>query len=363
VPTSLADVADERLLRHRLTGEPAGDVESAVRWLAGVQGQEYPVARWSLGQRAVDVVEHDVDGALASGRLVRTHVLRDTWHLVAAVDLRWLVLLTRPRIQRRNVTTQRKLDLDGALLARTDQLLCEALRGGAQLTRPELADALSRHGIEATGLRLGYILMHAELELLICSGGLRGRQQTYALVDERVPPGCQLQGDDALAELARRYFRSRSPAAERDLAVWASLTLGDARRAVGLLGDAVSPIDVAGRRLWRWAEPPPPERPGAPRAHLLQGYDEYVMSYSETRDVLDVGGLAGVTPAGEHLHLHAVLVDGQVIGHWRRRPHARRVVLDVQLARALAADERAALEAAVERYGEFAGLPVQWAAG
>jgi hypothetical protein len=204
--------------------------------------------------------------------------------------------------------------------------------------------------------------MHAELELLLCSGGLRGRQQTYALVEERVPEDRPLEGDEALAELAGRYLRSRSPATERDLAVWASLTLADARRAVGLLGDAVERVAVEGRQYWRWCEPPPPERPDVMRAHLLQGYDEYVMSYSESRDVLDRQGLAGVAPPGQSLLLHAVLVDGQVIGHWLRRPNRQQVVIEVQLARRLTHEEEAALDAAVERYGRFVGLTARWTA-
>jgi hypothetical protein len=144
--------------------------------------------------------------------------------------------------------------------------------------------------------------------------------------------------------------------------VWASLTLGQARQALGLLGDAVERVTVEGRQYWRECEPPPPERPDGLRVHLLQGYDEYVMSYSESRDVLDTHRLAGVAPPGQTLLLHAVLVDGQVIGHWLRRPNSRQVLIDVQIARQLTSEQEAALDAAVERYGEFVGLPAHWSA-
>jgi Winged helix DNA-binding domain len=323
-----------------------------------VQAQEYPVARWSLGLRAEGLSEAAVDEALADGTILRTHVLRDTWHLVAREDIRWIVELTRPRIRARNATIHRRLDLGPALLARAEAVILDALREHRALSRRQLAGALREHGIDAEGPRLAYVLMHAELALLVCSGPPAGKQHTYALVDERAGRSGSLEGDEALAELARRYFESHGPATPRDFAWWASLTAGEARRGAELLGAELVRTEAEGRTYWEAAAAPASAGPH-PRAHLLQGYDEYVIAYSESRDVLDVQGLARVTPAGRAMYTHAIAVDGQIVGHWRRRLTAKAMTIDVQLARPLDRGERAALHEAVDRYGRFVGLPVR----
>lgn len=223
------ETAARRLRNHRLEGDCLGSAAGVVRWLGALQAQEYPVARWSVGQRAGGLSQAEVDQALATGTILRTHVLRDTWHLVAAADIRWLLELTAPRILARNQTMHRREGLSDALLARTDDLLVAALRGGRQLTRREVADVLAEQGVEAERFRLAYILMHAELKGLICSGAMDGKQHTYALLEERAPGARSLDREAALAELAMRYFTSRGPAMVEDLSRWASLTLSDAR--------------------------------------------------------------------------------------------------------------------------------------
>ncbi len=349
-------IAAQRLRNQLLVGPPADSAEQVVRHLGGMQAQEYPVARWSIGARSSDLHEAGVDRALTERRIVRTHVLRDTWHLVAADDLRWMVELTRPRIQARNETMHRKLDLDSKVLDRTDALIVEALSAGRK-TRRQLSAYLAEHGEEAEGPRLAYIIMHGELELLICSGGLDGKQHTYALVDERVPRTPSMSRDEALVKLARRYFRSHGPATVKDFAWWASLTMRDARQSVEPLGDELEHLELDGRTYLSGAAPAD-EAPlgGAPRAHLLQSYDEYVIAYSESRDVLDFGRLAGPTPTGRSF-THTVVLDGQVIGHWRRRPHPRMLEIDMQLARTLTGSQKRSLDDAVQRYAAFLELP------
>jgi Winged helix DNA-binding domain len=195
--------------------------------------------------------------------------------------------------------------------------------------------------------------MHAELELLVCSGGLRGKQHTYALVDERVAPTPPLRGDDALAELTRRFFSSHGPATVRDFTWWASLTAGDARRGIELAGSELRGVEVDGRTYWSGAATRR-GRTGRPVAHLLPCYDELVVGYSESRDVLDVRGLgrdrSGVRTRLEHL----VLLDGQLAGYWRRTP-----AVETRLLRRLDPAERDAVDEAIARYERFAGLPAR----
>ena len=254
---SQQDVADQRLLNQRLAGPPLQSVTDVVHWLGAVQFQEYPVARWSVGQRATGLTAASVDQALAAGQVVRTHVLRDTWHLVSAEDIHWLLDLTAPRIQQRNATMYRQLRLDPQLLARTAGVLTDVLAKGRQLTRKALGLALREHGIVADGPRLGYILMHAELTQLICSGPRDGNQHTYALLAERVPHTQSRSREEALGELVRRYFTSHGPAAVKDFAWWSSLAVADAKRGVEIAGHQLVQTAVSDRHYWSAATDKP----------------------------------------------------------------------------------------------------------
>jgi len=360
-------IARLRLRNQRLAGPLTGaaalrTAADVVAWMGAVQAQEYPYARWSVGQRANGLLdEAAVEAALARGDIVRTHVMRDTWHFVTRSDARWLLRLTGPRIQARNGTQYRKLRLDSAQLAKTDALLADVLSGGVQLTRRALADELAQRGLVADGPRLAYILMHAELEEVICSGARQGKQNTYALFDDRVPPGASFDRDAALAEAVLRFFTSHGPATVKDFTWWSYLTVADARRGLELVGDALESTVIDGRTYWSAAnDGGTASRRAAPRAHLLQVYDEYVIAYRESRDLLDLDHLAGRLPGGQVMFLHAVILDGQVIGHWRRQITKTALIAETQLARALSDAEATAVEEAVARHGAFVGLPADW---
>jgi hypothetical protein len=221
-----------------------------------------------------------------------------------------------------------------------DTILVEALTEHGALTRRQLGSVLRERGVDAEGLRLGYVLMHAELELLICSGGMHGKQHTYALVEERIG-----------------RTPSPNPATRKDFARGGQASRRP-RRADGSSCSAGNSRTEAGERTYWDAGSAP--KPCAPllRAHLLQGYDEYIVAYSESRDVLDIQELARLTPPGRTMYTHAIVLDGQVVGHWRRRLTATAMTIDVQLARRLDRGEQSALDDAVERYGRFVGLPV-----
>jgi hypothetical protein len=343
------DIARLRMYGQHLWGSPLATPEDVVRWLVAVQAQEFPVAKWSVAQRARDVTDAAMDRAFADGAILRTHVLRPTWHLVLPEDIRWLLDLTAPRVNALNAHYYRKLELDEELLGRTDAVLAAALEGGRNATRTELAAELDRAGIHATGIRLGYIVMRAELDGIVCSGSMRGKQHTYASLGERAPRARILGRDEALEELTLRYFAARGPATVKDLARWSSLTIADARRGVEILGSRLEHVVVDGR-TYRFASVPPDAGPMSGRIDLVQGYDEVIMSYSESKDVL------APTPT-DVVFTHAVLLGGRLIGHWRLVRGTDPVLVETSLRR-LDPDEERALDAAVARIGRFLGTPV-----
>jgi hypothetical protein len=349
-------IALQRLRNLHLWGPPVQSPEGVVRQLGAMQSQEFAYAKWSVGQRARDPSVAGVDHALAAGSILRTHVLRPTWHFVAAEDIHWILELTAPRVHGMNRHYYRKLGMDDPLIERSHRLLASALEGGRHLTRPELASVLADDGIAVSGVTLAYVLIRAELDAVICSGAMRGRQHTYALLAERAPHAKRMDRDTSLAELTRRYFSTRGPATVKDYVTWCSMTMTEGRRGLELLGTELRSRVVDGRTYW-FTEPPMLASPRSPTVDLVQGYDEYVMSYSESRDVLLPPGRATFWPANRPSFYHAILLDGRLIGHWRHAVGKDLVTVEAKLDRPLRGDERESLHQAVERYGRFLGLP------
>ena len=354
---TLHDLAAHRLRNQRLVGPPLDGPAEVVRWLGAVQAQDYPGAAWGVGQRTAGATRADVDRLFDAGAFIRTHVMRPTWHLVAPEDLRGLLALTAPRVHAANGTMYRRLELDAGVLARAHDLLAAALRDRRPRTRAELRVALAEGGLAAEGQRLAYVLMHAELEGLVCSGPLRGRQFTYALVEERVPPASPLARDEARDRLVRRYLASHGPATPHDFAWWSGLTVTDARAAFAALGADAERGAVDGKPYWTTGpvEPAPVE---APVVRLLPNYDEHVVAYRDHGPTLDPRAPGVLDGFGTALVAHLVARNGLLVGGWRRRESRTTVGVEAALLVPFDAAERRALEAEAERYGRFMGRPV-----
>ena len=332
--------------------------EAVVGWLGAVQSQDFGPAKWSIAQRmGGTITDTAVDEAFDAGRILRTHVLRPTWHFVTPDDIGWLVALTAPRIQAMSAYMLRTTGLDATILARSRDIIGRTLEGGHHLTRDELRTEIDRAGIQTDGFRMSYLMMHAELTLLVCSGALRGKSQTYALLEDRAPKARTLDRDAALAELTRRYFTSHGPATVKDFRVWCSLTAADARLGLELAGpdleqetagDLTFWFGPAGRADASLVDP-------APTVHLVQGYDESIMGYTETKGLIDLDGSAGYSPTDRAIYVGVVLLNGQFAGNWKRTIGADEVTITVQLSRPFTEPERHALQAAAERQGAFLG--------
>lgn len=344
-----AAIARWRLHTQRLAGQRYPSAPAVVEGLLGVQAENFAQALWAVGTRTSGATAASVRQLCDDGEILRTHVLRPTWHFVRPDDLRWLLELTAPRARGSIVRQQAQHGLDDHALARSANVIAEALASGLHLTREAVTDHLRAAGLPAGGTPVGLMLMSAELDGLICSGRMRAGEQTFALLDERAPNCRRLQRDEALAEVSLRYFTGHGPATERDLAYWATLTLRDVRAGIAAVADRLDRFEHDGRTYW-FATPPPPQVPVDPRAHLLQILDEYYRGYQDSRLVLDA---ARIVPRGRERSLGMVLVDGQMAGTMRRTVHGSVVTFHIGPFRDLGADEVEAVHQAAGRYGEF----------
>jgi hypothetical protein len=358
VTSAVAWVRRRRLAAQHLDASAGRSPGEVVRELLAVQAQDVEPSWWSVAMRTPTATCAEVRRCLDGGEILRTHVLRPTWHLVHRDDLRWLLRLTASRVHARNGHRYRALDLDPATLAQGHRVL-NAVLDGTSATRPELGRDLAAAGIDATGQRLAHLLMHAELDQLICSGPLRGNQHTYALFDQRVPAGRpSLDEDEALGRLAARFVAGHGPATAADLRSWASLTVAQTRRAVEMAGDRLRTLTVDDTEVHCLAaesQASVPAVPPTPRAHLLQPYDEYLSGAGGSRHWIDPD--RQTADHGRRLH-GDVLIDGVLRGTWRRR--LRRGEVDVELALPPSLGRRAgeAVADAVQRYGAYQRLPV-----
>ncbi|CUS03891.2 conserved protein of unknown function [Candidatus Promineifilum breve] len=361
---NLDDIAHSRLHNLQLSRPELGTPAEMVGWLGAAQAQDFAGAKWSLGLRLRPTHDAAIEQAFNDGQILRTHMMRPTWHFVTPADIRWILALTSPRVHQLNRSMYRQLELDGDTLARCATVITDALGGGRQLTRNEAGQALEGAGIRVPGgpdrggQRLAYIMMWAELEGLICSGPRRGKQFTYMLLDERAPNATTLSRDEALAELTRRYFRSHGPAMAADFARWSGLTLTDARAGLAAVAAELQQAVIEGQAYWFAGDPRPPRDP-SPTAYLVSIYDEYTIGYKDGRAIgsAAVGEiLAGMGNALQNV----IILDGQIVGTWRRAIKSGSVMIALHPLQRLTERENAAVVRAAGLYGEFVGLPVEF---
>ena len=350
------DIARWRLRSQHLVWPYAVSAGEVVGSLLAVQAENPAQAAWAVASRTPNPDQAELAALLDEGTVVRTHVLRPTWHFVRAEDVGWLLDLTGPRVRRvtglqlRNAHGLDERSIDHAVTA-----VVEALASRGQLTRAQLAGELREQGIARGGQILMILLAHAELSGLICSGRIANGEHTYALMRERVPAPRRLGRTEALAELALRYFTGHGPATERDLAYWATLTLTDVRIGLEQVGDRLDSFKHDGRIFWH-APGDPPGGPQEPAAHLLQILDETYRGYQDSRWVLDA---AGDVPRTREAATGMALVDAQLIAAMRRTVAHDHIQFDLRPYRALTSAEIEALGQAARRYGEYLRLKPQ----
>jgi Winged helix DNA-binding domain len=347
------DVLRRRLTTQRLDGSGLPSATEVVRLLGCVQSQEYSHALWSLGMRTSGLTSADVQREFDRGNFLRTHILRPTWHFVTAEDIRWILQVTAPRVQKLNQTIHRQHGLDLVTLDHGVAVITEELSGGRYRTRPELGEALANQRLPSQGIRLAYIVMNAELEGLICSGPMRGAQQTYALLDERVPRTEAATGD--AAELAYRFFRGHGPASIQDLARWSSLTVTQCREAVDAVKNRLECATVEGIDLW-FDNTEPAQAQAATGALLLPLYDEVTLSYP----AINFPPVHGHPhQPGQDLFIGCVIIDETNVGLWRRTFKGSKMIMKVTVAPGALARSRSLIETAAAELAVFTGKELE----
>ena len=353
-----SEITRLRLQNQRLSGTTFKTPVEVVSYLGAVQSQDYAGAKWALAQRMETASDAALEEAFTDGSLLRTHVLRPTWHFLAPKDIRWILKLSAPRVHAVNAFMYRQTGIDRASIKKSYTVMEKSLRGNKHLTRSELGSALAKAGIMAEGVRLGYFMMSAELDGVICSGPRRGKQFTYALLEERVPPVKSLTRDEALAELTGRYFRTRGPATLQDFTWWSGLTMADAKRGIEMVKAKFRQATMNGQTYWL-AESMPGTFAKSPTVYLLPNYDEYFIGLKDRSAIGDVMAKTNISKEDPSVFAHLIILDGQIVGGWKRTLVKKKVVVELTPFTKLKKPEQQAVAEASVRYGRFLDLPVE----
>jgi hypothetical protein len=343
------DIALWRLHTQRLVGVPCDRPVDVVRHLLGVQAENYSQATWAIAARCAPTTSIEIDQLYSSGAILRTHVLRTTWHFVDPADIAWLCALTGPRLRKLHATQQRQLGIDDQVLSGAVQTVVNSLEADGALTRNQLRSRLDATGAPTAGAALTLITATAEAEGLVCSGPLVDGEHAHDLISRRAPHARRLDRDEAVAELAWRYVTGHGPITEADLSYWATLALADARAGLAAAGDRLAAFDHDGRRFWYEAGTEP-DTHGPESAHVLQILDEIYRGYQDSRWVLDADELLG---RGREPSTGMALINGQIAGTMTRSVSPDALAVRIALYRNLTAHEEQLLRNVTRRCGGF----------
>ncbi len=352
---TLSDVARYRFSNQLIARQTARTPAEVVAWLGAMQAQDFLGAKWSVGLRALGVSDATVDQALADRTIVRTWPMRGTLHFVAPEDVRWMLSLLASRVLAASKGRWRQLGLNDKIFVQSRKIFRQALRGGKQLIRSEMYQALERGKISTAGQRGYHLLWRNAQEGLICLGAPRGRQQTFVLLDEWVPAAKPLEREEALAKLVLRYFVSHGPATVNDFVWWSGLTVKDAQAGIEMNVSRLASEEVDGKTHWMGRRMPALQ-PHSPVVALLPGFDEYILGYTERDLILDPHHARRVYSGLNLLFNPTIVIDGRIQGTWKRVIRKETVDLSFHPFKRLNTAEAQALRRATQGYGEFLGL-------
>ena len=347
------NIPSTRLLNQRLMGNKNDNVQKVVEYFGAIQSQDFPAAKWSLGIRLKNSTNISIEKAYDEGVILRTHIMRPTWHFVSPSDIRWMQKLTSNRVKALMGHYNRRLELNDKVFAKSNTAIVKALQNQNFLTRQELKQVLENVGITTEIQRLAHLIIWAELDGIITSGPMKGKQFTYALVDERVTKTKEISREESLAELSLKYFQSHGPAQIKDFAWWSGLTIKDVNEGLSMVSSKLSNIALNGKTYWFSKDTENIEE-NFQKVFLLSVYDEYFIGYTDRSNILKEE-YRKVLPVGNALLTSLVIINGQVEGTWKRKISKNSVEFRVLPFKKINLRIKEAVEEETKKYAGFFG--------
>ncbi|MEC0240145.1 winged helix DNA-binding domain-containing protein [Paenibacillus dokdonensis] len=350
-----SEIGYRRLRNQRIAGDRCEKPGDVVRHLGAMQAQDYHQVLWAIGSRMQHASISDIERSIADREIVLTWAMRGTIHAVPPESVRSMLQLLTPRILAGDKRRLEQLELTTEIIEQSTELVFRALHGNQRISRPDAMQLLEEAGICTTGQRGYHLLWHMAQTGLICLGPREGKQQTFVLLDEWVPPARDASREEVLLLLTERYYAGHGPATVQDFAWWTGLTLSDARLGLQLAKRQLESAMIDDRELWYHSSAEGIDV--RPSVYLLPGFDEYLLGYKDRSDVLLKEHAKYIIPGGNGVFMPNIVIDGQIAGVWKRKVKTKGVNLLLELF-AAHDDRMDELIAAASRYGEFMGLPL-----
>jgi hypothetical protein len=349
------DISSARLQSQLLNDPKFKSAKEVVQYFGAMQAQDYAMSKWAVGVRLPGSTDASIEKALDKGEILRTHILRPTWHLIASEDIHWMLELTGENVLRQMGSSGRLLGLDEKIFAKSNDIISKALEDGSHLTRDELMEILNHSGIKTNELRGLHLLFYAELTGTICSGERRGKNHSYALLDQRVKRIKHFTKEEALAELGKRYFTSHGPATQKDFAWWSGLSVADSKLAIELNKMHLISETLDGKKYFR-------KDFGVIQAEnsvmLLPAFDEFLIAYKDrSASIHSEHAKHAFTTNG--IFRPIIVVNGQVCGTWKRTIKKDKVVIETSLIQKITKRAEKQMQSEAMRFGAFLNKTVE----
>jgi hypothetical protein len=350
------DIVRLRLYSQHISRDHFKKPEDVVQWLGAVQAQDYQGAKWSIGLRITGLNEADVEKAISNKSIIRTWPMRGTLHFIAADDARWMLRLLTPRIISGMSGRNRQLELDEKILAKSRDILLKNMEGGKQLMRSEVYDILEKNGIATTGQRGIHVINYLAQTQLLCHGFHNEKQPTYVLLDDWIPNSKSIDGEEALAEIAYRYFTSHGPATLQDFVWWTGLKLSDARTGLNANISRLVKYEINGATFW--SAPDLPDKVPSKTVHLLPGFDEFMLGYTDRTLMVDKKEYPKIVPGNNGMFMPTIVINGKVEGLWKRTFKKDKVQINIIPFGKLSKENLHKIAIAAKRFGKYLGREI-----
>lgn len=311
-----------RLNNQLLSDHNLEDPVEVVNYMCAMQSQSLDMAKWAIGSRLQNSSSKTITDALNTGKIIRTHILRPTWHFISAEDIYWMNDLSYPRLKPVYQYYAKMLKANVSTIYSYINHVEKVLEGCKHLTKQEIRVNIKEAGIDLDDNNLSVLLSFAELEGIIVNGKLDGNKQTFTLLKEWVPYRENISKEEALKRLAYKYFSSHGPATLQDFVWWSGLTVTDCRNAMEMIkSDFISEM-VNGREFWMKSSIISPILE-IDTALLLAPFDEFLVSYKDRSEIFDSGHLREIV-AVNGIFSPTIMFKGKVIGTWRKKMKKKR---------------------------------------
>jgi hypothetical protein len=356
-PNAKNEISSIRLLNQQIVDPQFERIQDLIEWMGAMQAQVFNMMRWAVGIRMSEATDQSIKESFNKGEIIRTHLLRPTWHLVSSNDFFWILELTRAHLKPRMRSRQNQLELTAPLLNQCKTIVEKRLENGDHLTREEIMILLENSGISTSGQRAAHIMMDCELDGIVCSGALKDKKQTYALAAERVQVKNSFTREESLYKLAQKYFTSHGPASLKDFIWWSGLPVKDAKKALEMVTPELDSIETDSKEYWLSSKL---VLSGKIKytAHLIPAYDEFIISYTDRADIiLAEHHKKAISDNG--IFWPVVVINGKAKGVWKTNLKKNKIILETDYFQPVNRNEKELVRNASEKYSRFLTLEIE----